>query len=274
MKALKYLGQNFLKDKAIIQKLVSIADPSSDQDWLEIGPGKGALTFELINLVQSLVCVERDPRLALLLKQKLELTSHQNFKVVNMDILNYNPADNFKNDFFVVGSLPYNISKKIIAKFITFPRKENLPHPVSLTFLVQKEVADDYTAKTPKSTFLSLFASIYSTCRYEFTVSAKSFSPVPKVDGAVIKFILKNPHKDGTDLSAFIKDCFQSQRKTIQNNLLRITPKKYHFRLKQCLKENNFKIVRKKRPEELSLEEFQKVFMLYNNVLNNEEKTD
>ncbi|MFC1780277.1 ribosomal RNA small subunit methyltransferase A, partial [Patescibacteria group bacterium] len=120
-----------------------------------------------------------------------------------------------ENEYKVIGSLPYNISKKIIKKFFD---EEN--QPKSINVVIQKEVAEDYCAKPPKAKFLSNYAEIFSSVEFVEVVPKEFFNPEPKVDGAIIRFKIKDSRlKNENQIAKFLKSGFMNPRKKLVNNL-------------------------------------------------------
>jgi len=209
----KSFGQNFFVSSNWPQKLVESAEISPQDTVLEIGAGVGAVTQILLEKAQLIIANEVDRDLIPKLMSKF--AQRKNFLMLPGDFLqidlNSLPVKSFK----VVGSLPYNISKKIISKLLTLD-----PKPQTVTVVVQKEVADDYVARPPKATFLNNFVQIYAQVAYLTTIPKEEFYPTPKVSGAILHF--KNIYQrfpDAAPLKAFIKQGYLTPRKTLLNNL-------------------------------------------------------
>lgn len=207
----KSLGQNFLKNKASVIELIETLDINPDDLVIEIGPGRGALTEKLSEKTTDLRLVEKDQNIIDYLSAKFE-----NAKVINQDFLNVDLLELTNgHSYKVIGSLPYNVSKKIIYLLLT---AENPPKKMS--FIIQKEVAKDYTAKPPKATLLSNFASIYSDAKLGKVIPSKYFFPMPKVDGQIIIFSnIKPKFQNHKELWSFIRSGFSSPRKILASNL-------------------------------------------------------
>lgn len=215
----KQFGQNFLRSDVDALALIEAIDPSKEDMVIEIGPGNGAVTRYLINMVKHVTAIEIDKKLVPLLQMTFEKTP--NFELLNQDILDYDLTKQnqlLASSYKLIGSLPYNISKRIIDKFI---REKNKPSIMS--FIVQKEVAQNYAAKSPKGTFLSNYASILYNVNYVKTVDKKLFYPEPKVDGAIVQFILKEEPEIGEEefeaFTKFLRNCFRSPRKKLSKVL-------------------------------------------------------
>jgi len=245
----KRFGQNFLISSNWPQKLVELAEISPQDTVFEIGAGAGALTRVLLEKAQLVIANEID--VSLLPKLKSKFTGRKNFHLLPGDFLQFDLNSLRVKKFKVVGSLPYNISKKIINILLT-----KTPQPQSITVVVQKEVAEDYTAVLPKSTFLSNFVQIYSQVAYLATIPKEEFYPVPKVSGAILHF--KNIYErfpEAASLKAFIKQGFLTPRKTLVNNLKSLNNKNS---LLNFLKELQLKPT--VRASELSLKDWYNLF--------------
>lgn len=259
MKPLKHLGQNFLNRKQIAERIVSSSNPDGNSTFLEIGPGKGALTFLLYPRVKELICVEKDPRLYQFMKEEISKRKIPNITIINADILDFKAERLKTSRYNIIGSLPFNISKKIIKKFI----QEEEIRPQEMTFVIQKDVAENYIAQSPRSTHLSNYAGLFSDCKILFNISAKNFDPIPKVDSSVIQFILKIPHPKSNEKSKFLKQIFHHPRKTARNNLRGMIPKEqWPAGQKKLLSVVNLD----KRPAELTLKQLEDLFMMYNTL--------
>jgi len=186
IKPKKSLGQNFLIDNNIIDKIINLCDVKNN-NIVEIGPGTGNLTKKIIiQNPKSLILIEKDPQLINYLQTKLGKI--HNLKIFNEDILKFKLEGKIKTDTVIVGNLPYNISSQILAKLIKF--KKWLPKYKKLILMFQKEVADKILAKTNSSSFgrLSILTSARLKIVDSFNVSENCFYPVPKVKSTVLVF--------------------------------------------------------------------------------------
>ncbi len=248
----KSLGQNFLKDQNIINKISSSINPSNKDLVIEIGPGSGALTKELVKKDTNIICFEIDNRLESTLKE-LE-KNNNNLKVIFKDFLSININDYIDKDkyekLYFIGNLPYYITTAIINKII------NETTPFEIVIMIQKEVADRFNAKPNTrdygsiSVFLQYNFDIEKIC----DVSKNCFEPVPKVDSSVIKFKSINKYKDKVKdeqkLYKLIKDSFTHKRKNLRNNLINYDKDK----INEILKKYNKDLTT--RAESLSIDEF------------------
>lgn len=220
--AKKSLGQNFLKSKSALEKMVKAATVVSDDVVLEIGPGRGALTNVLLEQGARVIAVEKDVELVEVLEQKFaEQISAGQLQLVQGDVLEQDVARlELPDTYKLVANIPYYITGAIIRKFL-----ETDHQPEVAALLVQKEVAERIVGDNNKETILSLSVKAYGEPRYVATVSASSFSPAPKVDSAIIVItdISKNRFEsseiDEKSFFSLVKAGFAQKRKTLSNNL-------------------------------------------------------
>lgn len=218
----KNLGQNFLQDKNIIDKIVNAPDYGDNNLVIEIGPGAGALTKELLKKVDRAILYEVDTRLEKILNK--ELSTFVNYELIFDDFLNRDVnKDISKYDFdnlYIVANLPYYITTPIITKIINDKIPTN-----EIVIMIQKEVADRFSAKPGSkeygqiTVFLNYFFDIDNVCN----VSKNCFFPKPKVDSVVIKMKRKESNdyiKNFDVFNKLVKDSFRFKRKTIKNNLV------------------------------------------------------
>ena len=244
----KSLGQNFLKDKNIIKKIADSINPTEEDLIIEIGPGAGALTKELVKKKSEVICFEIDTRL----KEILEEINSEKLTIIFKDFLSikineYIDQNKYKNLYFV-GNLPYYITTAIINKIV----KES--NPYEITIMVQKEVADRFSAKpgTKDYSSISIFLQYNFDIERVCNVSKTCFEPVPKVDSSVIKF-KRNKKISANDEEKFyklIKDSFTQKRKNLKNNL-----KGYDLNKIETILQKHDKDLTA-RAEQLSIEEF------------------
>jgi 16S rRNA (adenine1518-N6/adenine1519-N6)-dimethyltransferase len=201
MLAKKSLGQNFLTNTGIVASIADAALLSPNETVLEIGPGKGILTGELLKRGATVVAVEKDNALIPFLQEKFfKEISENKLVLVNDDILKFvipakagiqgkhttNMDSRLRgNDWLVnykiVANIPYYITGQIIRKFLTAEKQ-----PLKMVLLVQKEVAERIVAKNKKESLLSISVKAYGTPKLIKIVKAGSFTPAPKVDSAIL----------------------------------------------------------------------------------------
>ena len=217
----KSFGQNFLHDSNIIDKIVKSAGIDKGTLVIEIGPGAGSLSKQIIPLSKYSILYEIDTRLKSILDN--ELSIYNNYEIIFNDFLNEDVSLKIKDynydKLFVVANLPYYITTPIITKFI-----DDNVFPDRIVVMVQKEVADRFSAKVGSKDYgaLTVFLNYYYNVNKLFDVSRNCFTPRPNVDSAVVSFNLKGDKlflKDELFFRKIVKDCFQFKRKNIRNNL-------------------------------------------------------
>ncbi len=253
IKANKKLGQNFLKNKSIVKKIVDSANILENELILEIGPGTGALTKELLNCQARVVAVEKDESFKKLLEEEFKQAS---FNLVISDIREYYSIflKNNQEGFKIIANIPYYLSSFLIR--MIFEEKQK---PEEIILMVQKEWAERITQKNQKNNKLAMFAKLFFDTKYLFLVKKENFQPAPKVDSAVIKLTRK---KDIDFSEEFIRDfeeivnaSFRQPRKILLSNL-----KNYYNQDLNYLK--IFKLLKLKekiRPEEVEFETYLKL---------------
>lgn len=248
----KSLGQNFLIDKNVLDKIIEAAELKKDDTVLEVGPGLGVLTEELAAAVGKVIAIEADKKLASALKEKFK--NIKNLKIIEEDFLKLNFLKlDLKKDYKVVANLPYSITSAAVRKIM-----EADLTPQSAILMVQKEVAERICAKPGDMNLLALSVQYYGTPKLLFTVSKESFWPAPKVDSAVIKIIMgkRRDKKEAEKFFRIARMGFSSPRKQLQNNLasgLHIKKEKAAELLTLA------KINPKARPEELGVEDWERL---------------
>ena len=221
----KKLGQNFLINQEIIEKIVSNADVNQTDLIIEIGPGLGSLTEELLKKAGKVVCIELDFNMVKILEKRF--ASNTRYRMINDDVLKVDLkkiiSEELNNKLMsakVVANLPYYITTPIIMKLLE--EKLNI---TSITVMVQKEVAQRLTA-IPGDDFtgaITYAINYYSKPQIILDVPKENFMPIPEVDSAVIQLIIYNklPVKVNNEKLFFeiIKQSFMQKRKTLVNSL-------------------------------------------------------
>lgn len=253
VKAKKHLGQHFLKDETIAQK---IADTLSFQDYkkvLEIGPGMGVLTKYLLKKDIKTYVIEIDSESVAYLKSHyLNLAD----SIIEKDILKYNLNEIFDDEpFAIIGNFPYNISSQILFKTLEY--REQIPE---FSGMFQKEVAQRVCSAEGNKVYgiLSVLIQAFYNAEYLFTVPPSVFNPPPKVDSGVLRLTRKENFNLPCDESLFfkvVKTAFQQRRKTLRNSLKT-------FNLSDKLKANT---IFGQRPEQLSVQAFIELTQLLQN---------
>lgn len=247
--AKKSLGQNFLKDETVLQKIANLILVSENDLIIEIGPGKGALTKYLVQKRSHFLAYEIDERMKPILKQYTD-------QIIYGDFLKQNIQKDIQDipyqNLYVIANIPYYITTPIMEHLID----SNLPFQ-EIVLLVQKEVANRFCAK-PKSKdygYFTVLLNCYFKVEKLFDVSRYAFLPVPNVDSSVVCFRrIESNESISKDYFSFLKKCFANKRKTLKNNL-----KEYEWNLILPVLEKNH-MSESVRAEEISEEIFQEIF--------------
>ena len=217
IKAKKSLGQNFLHDENVLNKIASSTNASENDLIIEIGPGKGALTKKLKATGATVLAFEIDERMIPILHE----LEDDKTKVIFKDILKVDLKEEIckykYNKLYVIANIPYYITTPIIKKLID----SNLDIE-NIVLLVQKEFAERVSASAGCKEYdsLTVYLNYYYKISKLFIVKNTCFSPVPKVDSAVIKFEKSNLKvSDEKKFMKLIDDAFKFKRKTLKNNL-------------------------------------------------------
>ncbi len=216
IKAKKSLGQNFLIDKNIVNKIIEIVD-IKNKTILEVGPGTGFLTTSILKKKpKKLYVVEKDYELALFLKKEFQ----EKITIINKDILKINESLLSQERFIVFGNLPYNISTEILCKWI-LNLKDNKIWFDNLILMFQKEVADRIISKYNSQKYgrLSILANWKLDIRKIIDIKPSCFSPKPKVDSSLLFFSLKKDYlrlKNPYNLEKITRVFFNHRRKMIK----------------------------------------------------------
>lgn len=213
----KHLGQNFLIDKNILNKIVKQADLSKDDIVVEVGPGIGVLTRELANEAKKVIAIEKDKKISEVLKEVVK--DFKNIEIINEDILGW--VCDTRQGYKVIANLPYYITSPVIRKFLEL----SIP-PDLMVLMVQKEVAQRIAAKPPNMSVLSVAVQFYSQPKIIAKVSRTCFYPIPKVDSAIIKMVKDDQYIKkikGKEKRFFqlVKAGFSSKRKQLLGNIIR-----------------------------------------------------
>ena len=256
----KQFAQHWLRSEKALSKIVKSALLSPSDRLLEIGPGTGILTTQLLSVAQSVVAVEIDTDLCKNLVKRFG--NKENFLLLQGDILTLDIATqlqdfaNFQNPNKVVANIPYNITGPIVEQLLGTIAEPN-PNPYELiVLLVQKEVAQRITAHAGSKTFgaLSVRVQYLADCEYICDVPAKAFYPPPKVDSAVIRLRprpIEHPASNPAYLETLLKLGFASKRKMLRNNLQSVVSRDQLTQLLEQLEINP-----QVRAEDLSVEQW------------------
>jgi 16S rRNA (adenine1518-N6/adenine1519-N6)-dimethyltransferase len=215
----KRFGQNFLRDKHVIQRIISAIAPQANQHLVEIGSGEGALTFPLLAHCQLLDVVELDRDLVAWLQTHQQ--RHPNLQIHNADALKFDfHSLRGEHKLRLVGNLPYNISTPLLFHFI-----EYTADLIDMTLMLQKEVVDRMAAEPDSADYGRLSVMLQYHCYVEklFDVSPESFFPPPKVNSSMVRLMphasLPYPALNAAHFSKVVAQAFAQRRKTLRNTL-------------------------------------------------------
>tara|TARA_Y100000590_G_scaffold469454_2_gene657105 strand:- start:290 stop:1057 length:768 start_codon:yes stop_codon:yes gene_type:complete len=245
LKPKKSLGQNFLIDKNISNKIINLVNSYNKKNIIEIGPGKGALTNIIINKNPlSLTLIEKDNDLYNNLL--IEYKKHKSVKIYNKDVLNFD-FSKIPKPKIIIGNLPYNISIKLIINLL-----KNIHEYEEIIIMIQKEVAIKMNYKnTKKMNRLNILTSLFCDYKIEFHISKNVFFPKPKVNSSIVRLVPKEKNEyDFKKIENFTKMLFRYKRKKIINV---ISKEQLKF-----IKKNKYNDIEKKldmRAEDLTLSE-------------------
>ena len=251
----KRLGQHFLIDRNILNKIIQVARVGEEDVVLEVGPGLGEMTLALAHRVKRVIAVEIDPRLTAILEKKTE--DYPNVEVVRGDILKLDFIHFFKKRgerIKVVANLPYQISTPLLFRFI-----ESREVFSTFTLMLQKEVAQRMVAPPGRKEYgpLSIFMQMFLDLSIHFLIKPSAFFPPPKVESAVIHMTWKDKPmveaKDEEWFKKIVKGCFSYRRKTLTNALKHSDLALPHDTESRVEK---IGIDLRRRPETLSIQEF------------------
>ena len=223
-KAKKHLGQNFLHERGVIEKIVRAIDPKPGDAIVEIGPGQGALTFPLLDRHGALTAIEFDRDLHAPLQAAAR--EHGELKLIEGDVLGVDftalarESNGTNGQIRLVGNLPYNLSSPILF--------HALDHAIAIRdmhFMLQKEVVERMAAPPGSKVYgrLSVMLQAYCAVTALFTVPPGAFRPAPKVDSAVVRLVPRAADsigiRDHARFAAIVRAAFGQRRKTLRNAL-------------------------------------------------------
>lgn len=229
MRAKKSLGQNFLKSNLALQKIIGAGEIKKGDIILEIGPGKGALTSKLLENAGTVIAVEKDIELYNFLKEKFaEQIASGTLLLFHHDILTFDIQTALlrpclkSGEYKIIANIPYNITGAILKKFLT-----NKNQPERMVLMVQHEVAKRIVGRE-KESILSISVKAYGEPKIIMKVEARYFSPIPKVDSAIIaiKHISRKFFKENNineeKFWELVKAGFAHKRKRLAGNLKKL----------------------------------------------------
>ena len=219
VKPSKSLGQNFLIDKNILNKIILAGNLTKEDVVLEVGPGVGTLTCELAKSAGKVIAIEKDHDMINILAETLK--DFNNVHIIEGDALSLNPIPyTLDHKYKLIANIPYYLTSHLIR---TFLEAENPPQEIVL--LIQKEVAQRICAKPPEMSLLAVSVQFYAQAKIISYVSKNCFLPAPKVDSAIIRI---TPHKNDRlpmsigftpkEFFKIVKAGFSHPRKQLANN--------------------------------------------------------
>ena len=258
-KAKKSLGQNFLTDENIINKIIKIGNINKSKIVVEIGAGYGNLTTPILSIgPKKIFAIEKDKKLSSFLNDKFK--NYNNIKIINDDIFNIFEKKDLGKNVIVFGNLPYNISTQILASLIML--KKWPPWYEILILMFQKEVADRILAKPQTKEYgrLSVLSNWRLEIKKHFNISKNSFFPKPKIDSTLLSFKPKKNNlfdlKNPKSLEIVTRVLFSNRRKMINKNFKKL------FNQNIAISEN-LNLDLSARPEELNYETYYKIAEQY-----------
>ena len=262
----KRLGQHFLVDEAVLERILSAAELSPGDIVVEVGPGLGILTEGLAKRGAKVIAVELDSKLVALLKKRL--AAFPDVKIIRADILKVTPRQLLQNNlpaselvrgYKVIANLPYYITSPVLRHFL-----EVQPRPSEMVVMVQKEVGEAIAATPGKMSLLSVKTQFYSKPAIISYVPAASFYPPPKVDSVILRLdVYSQPPIEVPDAAGFfdiVMHGFSSPRKQLRNSLahsLEMPPSQVTILLEKAGIEG------RRRAETLDLEEWRELWKVF-----------
>jgi 16S rRNA (adenine1518-N6/adenine1519-N6)-dimethyltransferase len=220
-RAKKSLGQHFLVSERIIQKILGNFHLEPTDHVLEIGPGRGALTYPLVKKVEKLLLIEKDTELAERLRQQYH--NFSNLEILDADFLNISfdqINSHLSPPYKIVSNLPYNVATPILTKLLL-----NVPPTTLMVLMFQKEVGDRLLATPHHKDYgsFTIFVQLFAEVRLLLTIGRSAFHPPPKIESSVLRFKIRDkPLLPFTDLEKFerlLKAGFGQRRKMLRQNL-------------------------------------------------------
>ena len=256
----KSLGQNFLINQKIVENIVKIGEINSKDVIIEVGPGNGVLTKEILKKgPKDVTVIEKDERLAHILNEKFK----NEIKIINEDMMKV-PYENYiKENSIIFGNLPYNISTQILAKWIKIEKLNKSCKKLILMF--QKEVADRIIAKSNSKNFgrLSILSNWRMNIEKIIDIEPECFEPSPKVKSTLLTFVPKRKYfelKNPNNLE-HVTNIFFNQRRKMIKNPMKFLFKNFNEVAKQLSKNLNL------RPQNLDCVTYYKICKIYENSI-------
>lgn len=261
IKPRKSLGQNFLIDKNISNKIVNLLNAADDDVVLEIGPGTGALTSLLLEKKITLYAIEFDDRAVESLSVQFPQSIYPNFNLIQKDILKFDINDLFiifNKKIKIIGNIPYYLSSDILFYLYSYSKITE-----KAIIMLQKEFAERLVAvpRTKEYGILTIANELVAKTKLSFNVSNNCFFPKPKVTSSVVEINFIDKQLDSSEYHSVmkvVKAAFSQRRKTLRNSLRHFFETEIKLNIDDFILMNNEDIqdIFKKRPEELTKEQF------------------
>jgi 16S rRNA (adenine1518-N6/adenine1519-N6)-dimethyltransferase len=248
IKAKKSLGQNFLNNRFVLDKMILAGEINENDTVLEIGPGTGNLTEKLVNTNAKIFAIEKDIRMENILKDRFN--QFLNFKLIIGDIKVYYSEflKEINKEFKIIANIPYYLSSFLFRMFFEYD-----PKPNTIVLMLQKELAERIAKNTIQNNKLRMYINLFFNAKYVTTVKKENFHPRPKVDSAIICLTFKHNNYQKAFINKFekvINAGFRQPRKMVISNLKSYYQKDLDY--KSILEKLNIDI--KSRPEQLDFE--------------------
>ncbi len=218
----KRFGQNFLIDKNILNKIAFAPNATNEDIFFEFGPGTGALTDYIINIAKKIYAIEFDNDMVSVLNEKFK--GNDKIEIIKYDATEISLKDYYekeKQEFIIMGNLPYNVAAHIIFNII----ENNIDYVKECYFMVQREVAERLIEKNNSKNYsiLTVLTDLFFEKTLLFDVKPTSFFPPPRIMSSIVKFKKTDKYmksvKNFTLLKKIVKDAFSQRRKMLRNNL-------------------------------------------------------
>jgi len=248
--ARKSLSQNHLADGQVLERIVEVAHVRPGERIVEVGPGVGILTAQLLAAGASVTAVELDPRLAEHLRTRF--ADHPALTLVEGDVLDLEMADIVTGPWALVANVPYHITSPILHQMLGTELR-----PGRFVMMVQREVAERIAAPPGGMSYLSVFVQYHAQVELAFTVPAAAFEPAPEVDSAILAGLTRARRleaEDEDELWRLVQAGFRERRKMIHNVLVRQLPGLDRQRVEAALAATG--IAPERRPQTLAVEEW------------------
>ena len=223
----KKYGQNFLINKSIVKEIIEAADIINSDEILEIVPGDGILTKEIINKnPNKFIAIEIDKSLKINLEALFDKKTNHKYEILFKDALQFDETLKFDKNFKIISNLPYNASLPLLIKWINQLNKDSVAKKMILMF--QKEVAERILAKINSKKYgrISILSSVFYSIKKITDVDKSNFFPIPKVNSTVLLFdLLKKPMLDISNIEYLQKitlELFNNRRKKLKKKLQKI----------------------------------------------------